>query len=266
MPKRSVTTTEIPGHVRPKYPVSAGLTRKECAEHLQKHFWKVKFWNGANAVVSAGGHASIEQLVAYIRDQEPPPRPEERVSSLDPRLRGSASPVGRYAARPLQSGDARRICSTGGAATETVRPVLGDWHPLAVTAPSRPRRFAHYLCQYTRSSNFLHCGFGPTHEVTNGKDIRGCSSSNCEAPGASSRPSQEGNTRCGRKDSRSRETIRAHSRRHLQSNLVGCSHKRDCGPQPPNHRPLEGNESAYLELKAIGRRCVKIRQDTYDPN
>jgi putative transposase len=53
--------------------VSARLIRKEFEDHLKKYFWKVKFWNNAYAVVSAGGHASIETLLQYIQDQESPP-------------------------------------------------------------------------------------------------------------------------------------------------------------------------------------------------
>ena len=54
--------------------VSARLIRKEFAKHLAKYFWKAKFWNNAYAVVTAGGHANIETLLEYIRDQEKPPR------------------------------------------------------------------------------------------------------------------------------------------------------------------------------------------------
>ena len=53
--------------------VSSRYIRKEFAQHLSKYFWKVRFWNSAYGVVSAGGHASIEQLIAYIQDQESPP-------------------------------------------------------------------------------------------------------------------------------------------------------------------------------------------------
>lgn len=53
--------------------VSSRHIRKEFAEHLRKYFWKVRFWNSAYGVVSAGGHANIEQLLAYIQDQESPP-------------------------------------------------------------------------------------------------------------------------------------------------------------------------------------------------
>ena len=52
--------------------VSARLIRKEYAEQLKPFFWKNKFWNNAYAVVSAGGHASLEQLLAYIQDQASP--------------------------------------------------------------------------------------------------------------------------------------------------------------------------------------------------
>ena len=54
--------------------VSARLLRKEFGAHLAKYYWKARFWNSAYAVVSAGGHASIEQLLAYIQDQEKPVR------------------------------------------------------------------------------------------------------------------------------------------------------------------------------------------------
>lgn len=53
--------------------VSSRYIRKEFADHLRQFFWKTRFWNSAYAVMSAGGHASIEQLLAYIRDQETPP-------------------------------------------------------------------------------------------------------------------------------------------------------------------------------------------------
>ena len=53
--------------------VSARLIRKEFEDHLKKYFWKVKFWNNAYAVVSAGGHANLETLLQYIQDQESPP-------------------------------------------------------------------------------------------------------------------------------------------------------------------------------------------------
>ena len=53
--------------------VSARHIRKEFADHLAMFYWKAKFRNNAYAVVSAGGHASIEQLITYVRDQEKPP-------------------------------------------------------------------------------------------------------------------------------------------------------------------------------------------------
>jgi putative transposase len=53
--------------------VSSRYMRKEFANHLRRFFWKTRFWNSAYAVVSAGGHASIEQLLAYIQDQDTPP-------------------------------------------------------------------------------------------------------------------------------------------------------------------------------------------------
>ena len=53
--------------------VSARLIRKEFGAHLKQYYWKARFWNNAYAVVTAGGHASIEQLLAYVQDQESPP-------------------------------------------------------------------------------------------------------------------------------------------------------------------------------------------------
>lgn len=53
--------------------VSARRIRQEYAEHLKRYFWKAKFWNNAYSVVSAGGHANLEALLDYIRDQETPP-------------------------------------------------------------------------------------------------------------------------------------------------------------------------------------------------
>lgn len=52
--------------------VSARAVRKEFASHLARFFWKKQFWNSAYAVVSAGGHANIEQLMQYIRCQDEP--------------------------------------------------------------------------------------------------------------------------------------------------------------------------------------------------
>ncbi|MFN3982786.1 MAG: IS200/IS605 family transposase [Caldilinea sp.] len=53
--------------------VSSRYVRKEFAQHLQHFFWKSRFWNSAYGVISVGGHASIEQLLQYIQDQETPP-------------------------------------------------------------------------------------------------------------------------------------------------------------------------------------------------
>lgn len=58
--------------------VSSRYLRKEYAGHLRHYFWKARFWNSAYAVVSAGGHASIEQLLHYIQDQETPPAAAHR--------------------------------------------------------------------------------------------------------------------------------------------------------------------------------------------
>lgn len=58
--------------------VSSRYLRKEFAAHLRQFFWKARFWNSAYAVVSAGGHASIDPLLAYIQDQETPPAAAHR--------------------------------------------------------------------------------------------------------------------------------------------------------------------------------------------
>lgn len=52
--------------------VSARAMRKEFGLHLARYYWKAKFWANSYAVVSAGGHASMEQLLAYIQNQERP--------------------------------------------------------------------------------------------------------------------------------------------------------------------------------------------------
>ena len=52
--------------------VSARLVRKEFAAHLKSYFWKDRFWSSSYAVVTAGGHASLEQLIAYVQGQEKP--------------------------------------------------------------------------------------------------------------------------------------------------------------------------------------------------
>jgi len=49
--------------------VSSRYLRREFEQHLKRFFW-----NNAYGVVTAGGHASIEQLLAYIQDQEAPTR------------------------------------------------------------------------------------------------------------------------------------------------------------------------------------------------
>jgi putative transposase len=52
--------------------VSSRLIRKEFSQDLIRYYWKPYFWNKAYAVVSAGGHASIEVLMQYIQEQETP--------------------------------------------------------------------------------------------------------------------------------------------------------------------------------------------------
>jgi putative transposase len=53
--------------------VSSRYIRKEYAQQLRRFFWKARFWNSAYGVVTAAGHASIEQLLEHIQDQERPP-------------------------------------------------------------------------------------------------------------------------------------------------------------------------------------------------
>lgn len=57
--------------------VSSRYIRKEFEDHLRGYFWKARFWNSAYGVLSAGGNASIEQLIDYVRDQESPPDAEK---------------------------------------------------------------------------------------------------------------------------------------------------------------------------------------------
>lgn len=60
--------------------VSSRYLRKEYAGHLRQFFWKARFWNSAYGVVSAGGHANLEQLLLYIQDQETPPAAAHRLT------------------------------------------------------------------------------------------------------------------------------------------------------------------------------------------
>ena len=52
--------------------VSSRRIRLEFAGHFREFFWKPIFWNSAYAVISTGGHASIETLLRYIQNQEAP--------------------------------------------------------------------------------------------------------------------------------------------------------------------------------------------------
>jgi putative transposase len=54
--------------------VSSRLIRKEFSKDLARYYWKPYLWNKAYAVVSAGGHASIDVLMKYIQNQETPPK------------------------------------------------------------------------------------------------------------------------------------------------------------------------------------------------
>ena len=53
--------------------VCARLIRKAFADHLAKLFRKIRYRNSAYGVVTAGGHASIDMLLAYIWTKENPP-------------------------------------------------------------------------------------------------------------------------------------------------------------------------------------------------
>ncbi len=52
--------------------VSARHMRKEFAAELKPYYWKPYFWNRAYAIISVGGHASIETLLKYIEGQDDP--------------------------------------------------------------------------------------------------------------------------------------------------------------------------------------------------
>ncbi len=51
--------------------VSSRLIRKEFAEHVGKFYYKPVFWTGAYFVASCGG-VTLEQLKAYVHNQEAP--------------------------------------------------------------------------------------------------------------------------------------------------------------------------------------------------
>lgn len=52
--------------------VSARHMRKEFAQELAPFYWKPYFWNHAYALISVGGRANIETLLAYIENQDDP--------------------------------------------------------------------------------------------------------------------------------------------------------------------------------------------------
>lgn len=52
--------------------VSARHMRKEFAQELAPFYWKPCFWNHAYALISVGGRANIETLLAYIENQDDP--------------------------------------------------------------------------------------------------------------------------------------------------------------------------------------------------
>jgi putative transposase len=51
--------------------VSSRLIRKEFANHVEKFYYKPVFWSGAYFVASCGG-VTLEQLKAYVQNQESP--------------------------------------------------------------------------------------------------------------------------------------------------------------------------------------------------
>lgn len=65
-------TAKISDLVKNLKSVSARRLRKEFAKHLQHYYWKPYFWNRAYAVISVGGRANIETLLAYIQNQDDP--------------------------------------------------------------------------------------------------------------------------------------------------------------------------------------------------
>ena len=52
--------------------VTSRRIRAEFARQLRPYYWKPYLWNRAYAVISVGGRASLETLLAYIQNQEQP--------------------------------------------------------------------------------------------------------------------------------------------------------------------------------------------------
>lgn len=52
--------------------VSSRRVRKEYENHLSQYFWKPYFWSRSYSVISVGGRASLETVIRYIQNQEPP--------------------------------------------------------------------------------------------------------------------------------------------------------------------------------------------------
>lgn len=52
--------------------VSSRLIRKEFSSHLSAYYWKPFFWSGGYGLKTAGGGATLEKLIEYVKNQEKP--------------------------------------------------------------------------------------------------------------------------------------------------------------------------------------------------
>lgn len=52
--------------------VSSRLIRKEFSTHLDPYYWKPFFWSSGYGLKTAGGTATLEKLIEYVRNQEKP--------------------------------------------------------------------------------------------------------------------------------------------------------------------------------------------------
>ena len=67
-------TVQISNLVKNIKSASSKRIRRKYAEHLKPFYWKPYFWNRAYAIISTGGRANIETLIAYIENQDNPKR------------------------------------------------------------------------------------------------------------------------------------------------------------------------------------------------
>lgn len=66
----ALTLSSLVGNIKT---VTSRRIRAEFAEHLRPYYWKPMLWSKAYAVVTVGGHASLESVIRYIQDQDTPP-------------------------------------------------------------------------------------------------------------------------------------------------------------------------------------------------